>query len=199
MQGRTRVGRPTWRIAVLAGCLLGWSANGPAGQLRVRDLDNRLVDPLAAAPETKAIVLLFTSVDCPISNRYAPTLKRLYDTYGSRGVTFWLVYPNPAEEPEAIRAHMNAFAYPARALRDPRQELVKLAHATVAPEAAVFTPAGRLVYRGRIDDRYVNLGLERPAPTTHDLEDAVTATLSGKPVAHPITQAVGCFLSDFLR
>lgn len=36
---------------------------------------------------------------------------------------------------------MNAFAYPARALRDPRQGLVKLAHATVKPEAAVFTHA----------------------------------------------------------
>ena len=58
---------------------------------------------------------------------------------------------------------------------------------------------GRVVYRGRIDDRYVDLGVERPAPTRHDLADALTASLGGKPAPHPRTQAVGCFISDFAR
>jgi hypothetical protein len=58
---------------------------------------------------------------------------------------------------------------------------------------------GRVVYRGRIDDRYVDLGLERPAATTHDLADALAAVVAGKPVPHPNTQAVGCFIADFAR
>jgi hypothetical protein len=59
--------------------------------------------------------------------------------------------------------------------------------------------AGKVVYRGRIDDRYVDLGLERPAATTHDLGDALEAVMTGKPVAHPTTQAVGCYIADFAR
>ena len=175
------------------------SADATAGQARLPGLDNRLVDPFQAPADTKAIVFLFLSVDCPISNRYAPEIRRLYDTFAKNGVLFWLIYPNPAESSEAIRNHLKAFAYPARALRDPAQALIRLAKATVTPEAAVFDRRGTLVYRGRIDDRYVNVGLQRPAPTTHDLEEALAATVAGRPVPRPATQAVGCFIADFLR
>ncbi len=42
----------------------------------------------------------------------------------------------------------------------------------------------RMVYRGRIDDRYVELGRERPKPTQHDLEDGARLRSSPeKPVA----------------
>ena len=132
-------------------------------------------DPFLAAEQSKAIVFLFASVDCPVSNRYAPVVQRLYETYAAQGVAFWLVYPNPAETPAAIRDHLKAFSYPVHALRDPRHELVKLARAVVTPEAAVFDRAGALAYHGRLDDRYVSLGIERPAATTHDLADAIAA------------------------
>ena len=119
------------------------------------------------------------SVDCPISNRYAPVVQRLYQTFSPQGVTFWLIYPNPAETPAAIRDHVKAFNYPVHALRDPKHELVKLTNVQVTPEVAVFDRSRALVYHGRIDDRYVSLGVERPAPTRQDLADALTATLSG--------------------
>jgi hypothetical protein len=75
---------------------------------------------------------------------------------------------------------------------------VKFVKATVTPEAAVVV-GNRVAYRGRIDDRYVDLGLERPKATTHDLADAVSAVLAGRPIANPTTQAVGCFIADFAR
>jgi peroxiredoxin len=171
---------------------------GTAAPPQVVDLQNRTVDPFQMAGGAKAIVFLFTATDCPISNRYAPEVQRLYREFASKGVRFWLVYPNPAESADAIREHEKSFGYPADALRDPKQTLAKLSKATVTPEAAVFA-GGRLVYHGRIDDRIVDLGLERPAPTIHDLDEALTAVLAGKPVAHPVTQAVGCFIADFTR
>ena len=94
---------------------------------------------------------------------------------------------------------MAAFAYAGReAVRDPDLALVKFTGATITPEAAVVV-GGKVVYRGRIDDRYVDLGVERPSPTTHDLVDALTAVLAGKPVARATTQAVGCFIADLAR
>jgi hypothetical protein len=166
----------------------------------VQTLAGASVDPLQAPAGTKAIVFLFTSTDCPISNRYAPEVRRLAETYGSKGVVFRLVYPNPAETPAAIREHMSAFQYAgaAEGLRDPSHALVKLAGATVTPEAAIYA-GGNLMYRGRIDNRYVELGIERPAATQRDLADALAAVLAGKPVAAPTTPAVGCFIADFAR
>ncbi len=182
---------------ILLSVLLIPSTAWSATQIRLFDLDERLVDPFQAPPRTKMVVFVFVSTDCPISNRYAPEVRRVYQKFEARGVLFWLVYPNPTDSRAAIRDHMKAFAYPGRALRDPQHALVTLAKATVTPEAAVFDMEGRIVYRGRIDNRYVALGLERPAATRHDLDDALSAALAGKPVLEQTTQAVGCFLADF--
>jgi hypothetical protein len=171
----------------------------PAPAVRLLDIDNRVVDPFLAAENSPAIVFLFASVDCPISNRYAPVVQRLHGTFGAQGVAFWLIYPNPAETADAIRAHLIAFGYPVHALRDPKHDLVKLAGITVTPESAVYDRGRALVYRGRIDDRYVSLGVERPAATRFDLQEALSATLAGRPVKEASTPAVGCFVSDFVQ
>jgi hypothetical protein len=81
-------------------------------------------------------------------------------------------------------------------LRDPHGELIRRAHATVAPEAAVFDAQGRLRYHGRIDDRWIDAGQSRAFPRTHDLEQAIAAVLAGRTVAPSRTQAVGCSLAD---
>jgi hypothetical protein len=166
----------------------------------VQALSGAPLDALQAPAGTKAIVFLFTSTDCPISNRYAPEVRRIADAFGSKGVVFRLVYPNPSEDARAIREHMAAYAYAgiAEAVRDPKLALAKFAGATVTPEAAVVV-GGKVLYRGRIDDRYVDLGRERPAPTRRDLFDTLTAILAGKPAPLATTQAVGCFISDFAR
>ena len=171
----------------------------PAAAPRVLDLDNRLVDPFQAPAGTKAIVFLYVSVECPISNRYAPEIRRLHDTFAARGLVFRIVYPNPAESPAMIRAHLKDYSLPAVALRDPKQELAKFTGATITPEAAVYDAQGKRLYLGRIDDRYVNLGLQRPAATEHDLEDALVNMLAGRAVRHATAPAVGCYIADFSR
>ena len=166
----------------------------------VQALGGASVDALKAPAGTKAIVFLFTSTDCPISNRYAPEVRRLAEEFAPQGVVFRLIYPNPADEQPMIREHMTAFSYAGawEPLRDPRHVLVKYAGATITPEVAVYA-GGRIVYRGRIDDRYVDLGLERPAPTKRDLAEALASVVAGRRVAQPKTQAVGCFIADFAR
>jgi len=166
----------------------------------VQALSGAPVDAMQAPPGTTAIVFVFTSTDCPVSNRYAPELRRIADAFAPKGVVFRLVYPSPADDAKAIREHMAAYSYSGAfdAVRDPKQALAKFTGATITPEAAVVV-GGRVAYRGRIDDRFVDLGRERPAPTTRDLFDALTAIAGGKPAPHATTQAVGCFISDLAR
>ncbi len=141
-------------------------------------------------------VLLFVSTDCPVSNRYAPEISRLHAEFERLGLHFQLVYPNPLDTDAQIQKHLHAYSLPAIARRDPAHTLVQLAGATITPEAAVFDAAGRLVYRGRIDDRFVELGRERPSATRHDLREALTALLAGKSIDPARTQAVGCYIAD---
>ncbi len=176
-------------VFAIAACAAAASqSNGPV------DLSGNPHDPFASA--ARARVLLFVRTDCPITNRYAPELQRIAQEFKNRGVQFWMVYPDASETPRAIEQHLAQYTFPGSPLRDPHHELVKRARVTVAPEAAVFNAAGLLMYHGRIDDRYVDFGKARPAPQTHDLEDAIAAVLAGRPVARAETRAIGCSLAD---
>jgi hypothetical protein len=161
-------------------------------------LDGRALDPLAS-PATPVSVLVFVSTHCPISNRYAPTLRSLHDTYAKHGVAFYLVYPDPADDADAIRSHLREFELPGTPVRDPAHQLVIAAQARVTPEAAVFVAHGKrqeLAYHGRIDDRARDFGKVRPQASSHDLADTLDAVLSGSPAPKPETKAVGCYIVD---
>jgi len=157
------------------------------------DLDGRIV--MLEGSTAPAIVLFFTASDCPIANRYEPETLRLEQEFGPSGVKFWWVYPNPEDTAAVIRRHQAQFPGSAHVLRDTEQSLVHAAHATVTPEAAIFIPhdgALREVYRGRIDDRYIALGQERPKAMHHELENAIAAVLAKRSVPQPGGPPVGC-------
>jgi hypothetical protein len=140
-------------------------------------------------------VLLFTRTDCPISNRYAPEVARLYKRFQPSGVQFRLVYVDPKQSADSARMHLREYGYPFDALTDPRHDLVRFAGVRITPEVAVYS-AGRLVYRGRIDNRYVSAGTSRPAATVHDLEDVLAMAVAGRPFPFRSEPAVGCFIED---
>ena len=125
------------------------------------------------------VVMLFVRTDCPISNRYAPSIQRLNEKFRGRA-NFWLVYPDATESAARIRLHLEEFHYAIPALRDIHHSLVNRAQATITPETAVFSESGKLVYHGRIDNWYEDFGRSRPAPTTHELEEAIQNALDGK-------------------
>jgi len=158
------------------------------------DLNGHPIDRLAP-PGSPAIVLFFAASDCPISNRYVPEIERIEREFKPAGVRFWWVYPNPEETPEAVRHHQQQFDIHADVVLDNRQRLTAIAHATITPEAAILVSSGtalREVYRGRIDDRYLSLGQERPSANRHDLEDALHALLANRPIPAPGGPPVGC-------
>jgi hypothetical protein len=144
-----------------------------------------------SVPSEKPTVWLFMRTDCPISNRYAPTVKQLFEEYSSRGIEFLLIYPEPGVTADPIEKHRAAFGLRIPAVADPERRYAGMAGATTTPEAAVFVKA-KLVYRGRIDDRYVSLSKARPRPTQTDLEDVLRAIASGNVPSLRVEKAIGC-------
>lgn len=177
-------------LLLFCGLSLAARATEPFGT----DLNGHPIEQIAPSG-TKAVVLFFAASDCPIANRYIPEIERLDDEFASDGVRFWWVYPNPADTAAIVRRHDEEFHVHADAVLDTRQRLTRMSHATMTPEVAVFVSSGaglREVYQGRVDDRYLALGQERPAASQHDLEMAIRAVLSHRPVPGPGGPAVGC-------
>jgi hypothetical protein len=178
-------------ITVLLCCILAATC---AAQPLAIDLNGDPVTQLAPTG-ARAIVLFFASSDCPIANRYIPEIERLDRTWSSDGVRFWWVYPNPTDTAEVVRRHDQQFGIHGYVALDTEQRLTRMAHASITPEVAVFVPTGdgwREVYRGRIDNRYLTLGRERPQATRHDLEDTLRALAAGQAVPDPGGPPVGC-------
>ena len=178
-------------LAILASLLLVGCRPDPPKAL---DLAGNPVDPFTN--RASVVVLLFVQTDCPISNRYAPTIARLHARFQPQGVAFYLVYPDRREDADAIRGHGEEYSLPGQALRDVQHALVKRVGATVTPEAVVLGERGNIVYRGRIDDRYMALDQMRPQPTRNDLANALEAALAGRPPDPSATEAIGCFIAD---
>ena len=106
------------------------------------------------------------------------------------------MYPDKSETVPAIRKSVEDFGYDLPVLRDPEHVLVKASHVQITPEVAVFDRDRKLVYDGRISDWYIDLSRARPAPTTHELEDAIRAAESGQRLARNEIRGVGCYISD---
>ena len=161
--------------------------------IHVRDVNGRDRTPLAMTAN-RAVVLLFVTNDCPIANSYAPEIQRIQKAYASAKFDFYLVYVDPALSAKAAKQHARDYSYTFPALLDRTQVLAKFTGATVTPEAAIVGAGGKVLYRGRIDDRYVDFGKSRPQPTIRDLRNALDAVAQGKPVPPATGRAIGCFL-----
>jgi hypothetical protein len=181
-------------LVLIAAVWLAAFASNSAGAQNAVDLAGSPVDPLKSAGG-KIVVLVFVRTDCPVSNRYAPAIQKLSASLSGK-VAFWLVYPSKSESAEMIRKHELEYGYKIPALRDPQHVLVKESQVEITPEVAVFAPHGHLVYHGRIDNLYEDIGRTRSVATTHELEDAIAAALNGKSLDVSATHGVGCYISD---
>src|SRR5262249_56392664 len=77
-------------------------------QLSLPDLEGKSVNPLADS-SAKAVVFIFTRADCPISNRYAPEVRRLSASFAPEKVKFWLIYPDGDAPLDAHRQHITEY------------------------------------------------------------------------------------------
>ena len=154
------------------------------------DLAGTLRHPLDVGGHP-ASVLIFYWHDCPICNSYAPEINRLCDHYTN--FNFYIVQIDPDLTLAAAKTHARQFGFRAPVLLDSSHALVRLADATVAPEAVIFGRHKNVLYRGRIDNLYASLATRRLEATEHDLRDALDAIAAGKPVTHQ-PPPIGCII-----
>lgn len=137
---------------------------------------------------SKAVVVVFDATRCPYAKGYKQRVAAMGKEYGAKGVTFVTVNSNKteaaAEVAEDAKAH--GFAFPV--LKDEGNRVADLYGANKTPEVYVLSPAGTLLYRGRIDETHDDpKNVKSP-----DLRNALDAILSGKPVPAAETKAFGC-------
>lgn len=156
---------------------------------QVETADPAAIDLLVRGPS----VLIFTSLNCPISERYVPTVQKLSERF-SDSFSFVTTYVEAFEARDDVAAHSAQFPATERVLLDSKGQLADSLAVDVSSTAVVIDATGALVYRGRINDLNVKLGQRRAAPSQHDLRAVLESLEAGGKVPFRETPVVGCFL-----
>ena len=154
---------------------------------------NHLPRRLSELGEASAIVVVFTTRECPLAHRYLPRLAEMERTYRDRGVRFLAVNVGPDSVLEmAAQGLEHDVDFPFG--KDMDGTVAEAFGVSRTPEVAVLDPGRRLVYRGRIDDQY-RLGGVRPSPSREDLVRALEDVLAGREPEVAETSVEGCLIT----
>ncbi|MDX6577456.1 MAG: hypothetical protein QOE96_3409 [Blastocatellia bacterium] len=132
-------------------------------------------------------VLIFISVQCPVSNGYNERMEKLAQDYKARGINVIGINSNATEPISAVKAHAGDKHFTFAVLKDDGNKIADRLGATRTPEVYLIDANGRLVYHGRIDNSQNTANI-----TSNDLRDAVNEMLAGKPVSKTGGAAFGC-------
>lgn len=156
--------------------------------------------PVAVRPADNGVTaLVFISSECPISSAYSPALNSLAREFPKDRLQLVGVCVDPDASSEVLLKYAQEYELNFQVARDRRGSLARRLGVTVTPEAVVIDSAGKVCYRGRIDDQFAARQKRNAVPRTHELRDAVAAVLAGKQVAEPVVAAVGCPLPEVAR
>lgn len=183
-------------IALLAAVAIGQLTTAPPLPSEPVDFSRTLLTGEAVEIPTRdkeLTVLIYTSVDCPIANRYTPEFRRLHEEFKDR-VAFYRVYADPHVSTEDMIRHGRDFNLPLLGLYDDGHQILRFLGVTVTPEATVMKADGTVVYRGRVTDLYLEHGRTRTGEAREDLRIAIEESLAGQPVSLPLTIAKGCYI-----
>jgi hypothetical protein len=140
----------------------------------------------------RAIVLIFATTGCPIVQKSIPKIKALRARFGSKGVRFWMVNSNIADDAKAIGEEAREFQVDIPILMDREQSVARSLDATRTAEVICIQPKSwKIFYRGAIDDQ-LGYGTEKQQAIQRYLENALNNFLAGKKISPAKTDFKGC-------
>lgn len=158
------------------------------------DLDGHVHDLAEVVSASAATVVVFACNHCPYVRHVEAELGRVAAEHEERGVAFLAICPNdvashPDDDVPHLREQAARAAWGFPYLVDTEQEVARAWGAACTPDFFVLDAAGRVAYRGAMDDSSPGNG--RP----HDgaaLRTALAHVLSGRAVPTPHVPPMGC-------
>ncbi|MDA1193274.1 MAG: redoxin domain-containing protein [Candidatus Poribacteria bacterium] len=144
--------------------------------------------------KAKAVVVMFISTECPVSNAYNERMVKLHEDYKEKGIQIVALNSNMLENGAAIVEHSNKHKFEFPVLKDPDNKIADRFEAKVTPEVYLLEIKRSggdqqyvLRYHGAIDDSQAVKDVQNDY-----LRAALDTFLSGKKIAKTETKALGC-------
>ncbi len=140
-------------------------------------------------------VYAFVAEECPISIYMAGALSEIAQTYKSK-VDFNLVFPLKSSNNKTANSFKTKNKLPLyNIVLDKNQSISRQLGATVTPEVIITDIENKIIYKGRINDAYLEPGKRRHIFGSNDLSNALAMITEGKEFPKPWKNAVGCYIT----
>lgn len=136
-------------------------------------------------------VVDFWSAECPISRHHDAYLSGFAESYHARGVAFVAIDSNVYEDEAAMLHTIQAHSLTFPVLRDEGNRVADYFGALTTPHLFVLDRAGRLRYRGPIND----VTFQNKVATINYLEEVVDALLLGEELTIHEREPYGCTIN----
>ncbi len=139
---------------------------------------------------SKAVVIVFTSHECPFDNYYKDRIKELIQTYAGK-VQFLLINSNTEEQESAEQMAIHYTDLQVPYLADKDQVVMSALGAKKTPEVFILNLAGGkfiIAYSGAIDDNPQSAKDARQ----YFLKEAIEKVLAGQKIDVSTQRATGC-------
>ena len=142
----------------------------------------------------KGMLAMFICRHCPFVKHVQGELTRLGRDYQKSGIGLVAISANdesahPEDGPENLAAMSKELGFTFPYLFDDTQEVARAYDAQCTPDFFLYDAAGKLVYRGQLDESRPGNGVP---VTGKDLRAALDAVSAGKPVAADQRPSIGC-------
>ncbi|SDO08505.1 AhpC/TSA family protein [Pedobacter steynii] len=144
--------------------------------------------------QTRVIVLVFLSPECPLCRNYIQVLNTLQKKHTE--VQIFGIFPGTAYTAKQINDFQKEYKVSFNLLIDRKKELTHYLKATTTPESILISKLGAIPYRGLIDNWASGLGQKRKVTTEKFLENAIEDVLNQRIPATSQTKPIGCLIND---
>ncbi|MFB6454847.1 redoxin family protein [Chitinophaga sp. Hz27] len=164
----------------------------PKAELRLTDISGKEIS-LNAAKSSNGLLVIFVANQCPYMLRNKERLQTVCAFAQKNNVGVVMVNSNEANRAEseslaAMKNYAGQHQFSWYYLLDKNAELADAFDANHTPECFLFDKAGKLVYKGGVDDSPGNAD----AVKAHLLRNAMNDMLAGKAVSIASSAALGC-------
>lgn len=167
-------------------------ADLPAATEKMRSVDGKEVT-LKGATAKNGLIVMFSCNTCPYVVKSQERTKEIMKFAKEKGVGMVIINSNDAyrekdDSYDAMKKYAKEQGYTAAYVVDEKSKVADAFGANRTPEVFLFDKAGKLVYKGAMEDNP-----STPAESKEMyLRDAIIKTMAGLPAEPSTTKSVGC-------
>ena len=141
-------------------------------------------------------VNFFLLDECRISQNISGEINTVYNEFNEGPFSFFCYFTSETSTESKIENFIKKFKLKVPFFTDYKKKKATLYGATIAPQVVVYDEINKkILYTGRIDNSFDEIGSRRRVITEKDLRNVLAAIKNQQDIKEKETKAIGCIIN----